>query len=128
MDDLGIFRTTMGVENHLRPGVVEALHDVLVDTRNLLSWVPAPVLARLGIVATKHGRQFTTADGEVLERSVGYAILHAGAECTTDEVVFAQPGDMTLLGARTLEGLNLRIDLQTKQLVAAGPILAAHAA
>lgn len=128
MDDMGIFRTTMGVENHLRPGIVETLQDVLVDTGSELSWVPAPVLARLGITPAKHVRRFQMADGGVLERSVGYAILHAGGEQTTDEVVLAQPGDMTLLGARTLEGLNLRIDLQTKQLVAAGPILAASAA
>ena len=34
---------------------------------------------------------------------------------------------MTLLGARSLEGLNLRVDPRTKQLVDAGPIIAAMA-
>jgi hypothetical protein len=42
-----------------------------------------------------------------------------------DEVVFAQPGDLELLGARSLEGLNLRVDSRAKKLVAGGPILAA---
>ena len=32
---------------------------------------------------------------------------------------------MTLLGARSLEGLNLRVDSRSKQLVDAGPIVAA---
>jgi hypothetical protein len=41
--------------------------------------------------------------------------------------VFAEPGDMVLLGARSLEGLNLRVDARTKQLVDAGPIVAASA-
>jgi hypothetical protein len=40
-------------------------------------------------------------------------------------VVFAQPGDMVLLGAHTIEGMNLRVDLKNKQLVPAGPVPAA---
>lgn len=31
---------------------------------------------------------------------------------------------MVILGARSLEGMNLRVDAQRKQLVTAGPILA----
>jgi hypothetical protein len=34
---------------------------------------------------------------------------------------------MTLLGARSLEGLNLRVDPRGKQLIDAGPIVAAVA-
>jgi predicted aspartyl protease len=125
MDDMGTFRTTLGVENPLRPGVIASLPDVLVDTGSELSWVPAEVLVWLGIRTVKQARRFQMANGSVLTRGVGYAILHAAGEQTNDEVVFAEPGDMTLLGARTLEGLNMRVDVQAKQLVAAGPILAA---
>jgi len=125
MDDMGILRTTLGVESPLRRGVIESLQDVLVDTGSELSWVPSDVLDRLGIVREKHARRFQMANGSELARAVGYAILHAGGEETIDEVVFGEPGDLTLLGARTLEGLNLRVDLQAKRLVAAGPILAA---
>ena len=46
---------------------------------------------------------------------------------TTILVVFAEPGDMVLLGARSLEGMNLQVDVLRKQLVPAGPILAAVA-
>jgi hypothetical protein len=35
---------------------------------------------------------------------------------------------MILLGARSLEGLNLKVDPREKRLVPAGPILAAAAA
>ena len=42
-----------------------------------------------------------------------------------DEVVFAQSGDLELPGARSLEGLNLRVDYRAKELVAGGPIPAA---
>ncbi len=36
-----------------------------------------------------------------------------------NEVVFAEKGDLLLLGARTLEGLNLVVDSTKKKLVAA---------
>lgn len=51
-----------------------------------------------------------------------------GGHEAPDYVVFAEDGDMILLGARTLEGLNVRVDAQRKQLVPAGPILAGVAA
>ena len=41
------------------------------------------------------------------------------------EVVFGRPGALTLLGARTLEGLNLRVDAKLKKLVAGRPLSAA---
>jgi len=41
--------------------------------------------------------------------------------------VFAEPGDMTLLGAHSLEGLNLKIDPVRKELVSAGPVITAAA-
>ena len=51
----------------------------------------------------------------------GYAILRAGGFETVDEVVFGQPGDLALLGARTLEGFGAAVDPSKKRLVAAGP-------
>ena len=36
--------------------------------------------------------------------------------------VFADPGDLVLLGAHGLEGMNLRVDLVRRQLVPAGPV------
>ena len=41
-------------------------------------------------------------------------------------VVFANPGEMTLLGAHGLEGLNLRV-LARRELIPAGPVPAAAA-
>jgi len=53
-----------------------------------------------------------------------YAILHIGDAVTIDEVIFGEPGALEILGARTLEGMNLRVDPRAKKLVAGGPILA----
>jgi hypothetical protein len=44
-----------------------------------------------------------------------------------DEVVFAQSGDLQLLGAHALEGVNLKVDSRRKKLLAAGPIVVAAA-
>jgi hypothetical protein len=58
---------------------------------------------------------------------VGPAFVYAGGTVTIDEVVFGASGDLALLGARTLERLNLRVDPRAKQLVGAGPGPAATA-
>jgi len=63
-----------------------------------------------------------------VERRVGPALLHVAGTRTSDDVVFGEPGDLVLLGARTLQGLNFRIEPVTKQLVDAGPAPAASAA
>jgi predicted aspartyl protease len=62
------------------------------------------------------------ANGQTITRSVGFAIIRFDEHFTTDEVVFAEPGDLTLLGARTLEGMGLRVDSRMKKLVASGPL------
>ena len=123
-DDMGILRTDVEIESLLREGERRLLRDVLVDTGAELSWAPAVVLESLGIPRRKTIR-FQQADRTVLERWVGFAIVHAGGTFTTDEVVFGEPSDLVLLGARSLEGLNLKVDLVGKRLVSAGPMLAA---
>lgn len=92
------------------------------------SWVPEPVLRELGIRPEKKDLRFKMANGETIARSIGFAFLRAGEFFTVDEVVFGQPGDLPLLGARTLEGFGARVDPRNKRLVASGPHLAALAA
>ena len=124
MSDMGTFRTTIKIENPLKRGELRELPDTLVDTGAELTWAPRAVLEELGITRQKQ-LGFRTADGRAIYRDIGYAIVHAGGTETNDDVVFAEPGDMVLLGARSLEGLNLRVDPCSKQLVDAGPIVAA---
>jgi hypothetical protein len=65
------------------------------------------------------------ANGQILTRTAGYAILRVAGFETIDEVVFAQPGDLSLLGSRAMEGMNVHVDARRKKLVAAGPVVAA---
>ena len=100
---------------------------LMVDTGAESTWIDASVLERVGIAPRKKDLQFQMANGQIITRSVGYAVLRVQESETVDEVVFAQKGDRQLLGARALEGLNLRVDSRSKKLVAAGPIVVAAA-
>jgi predicted aspartyl protease len=124
MSDMGTFRITVEIENPARPGPRLALTSVLVDTGAELSWFPAAALESLGIERYERWR-FRQATGAIVERWVGPAFIHAAGKRATDDVVFGEPGDLTLLGARSIEGLNMRVDPVIKQLVDAGPMPAA---
>ena len=74
--------------------------------------------------ATKAGVGLTT----VLARWTGGASLYLAGTWTLDEVVLGEPGELVLLGSRSLDGLNLRIDPVSKRLIDAGPAPAATVA
>ena len=123
-DDMGTFRVDVEIENPARPGDRRTLRAVLVDTGAELSWVPADVLNALGV--QRHNQWlFRQADGTLLERWTGGVFMHVAGKVAGDEVVFGEPGDLVLLGSRTLEGLNFRVEPVTKRLVDAGPAPAA---
>jgi predicted aspartyl protease len=121
---MGTFHISCLVENPAKRGPTADVAEVLVDTGSELSCVPGGVLEGLGIPREK-SVAFVMANGDEIERSVGFAIVRAEGRFTIDEVVVAETEDLLLLGARTLEGLNLRVDATHKKLVAAGPLSAA---
>ena len=125
-DEMGTFRVDVEIENPARPrpGNRRTVRSVLVDTGAELSWFPAPLLDALGVERHSVWR-FRQADGTVLERATGAVIIHVAGKVAGDEVVFGEPGDLVLLGARSLEGLNFRIEPVTRRLVDAGPAPAA---
>lgn len=125
--EVGTFRVDMEIENPARPGARHKLRSVLVDTGAELSWVPADILQSLGVEPNNKWR-FRQADGTIIERWTGSVVVTIGGKRAGDQVVFGEPSDLILLGSRTLQGLNLRVELVTKQLVDAGPAPAAVAA
>jgi len=127
IDDMGIFRTSLSVAALGTPDDRREFHDVMVDTGSEYNWFPAEVLAELGVVPVRVDR-FETADGRILERKIGFALIYTGERSAPTIVAFAEPGDLVLLGAHGLEGLNLRVDLGRKELVPAGPVPVAAAA
>ena len=122
--EMGTFRIDVELENPARPGARAVVPNVLVDTGAELSWIPAAILESLGVERRKHWR-FRQADGSIVERWAGWAGIYLAGTSTVDEIVFGEPGDLILLGARSLEGMNLRVDPFNKVLVDAGPAPAA---
>jgi predicted aspartyl protease len=97
--------------------------EALVDAGSELTWLPADVLRGAGI-SPRRKRIFATATQQKIEREVGYAILSPEGYETNDEVVFAESGDMTLLGVRTLEGFGVVVDNIGHRFVATATIVA----
>ena len=93
--------------------------------RQEYTWVSSSTLEKLKVQREKKDVAFVMANGRTVTRSIGFATIRNDKFFTVDEVVFAEKGDLLLLGARTLKGLSLTVDPRQKKLVASGPIPAA---
>jgi predicted aspartyl protease len=119
------FYTDCKVANHVDRMKSVEVPNMLVDTGAEFTWINAGTLEKIGVQREQKEYTLVMANGEQITRPVGFAIIHAGEAITIDEVIFGEPGDLQILGARTLEGMNLRVDSRAKKLVAGGPVLAA---
>ena len=124
IDEMRIFRTALEVAHLALPAERRPLAGVMVDTGSEYNWIPRWLLEALSIRPDRIDH-FQTADGRILEREVGFAMLYAAGRSASSIVAFAEPGDLVLLGAPGFEGLNVRVDLLQK--APAGPVPAAAA-
>jgi predicted aspartyl protease len=122
---VGTFYARCKLENPSNRSRSVVIPKLLVDTGSELTWVSERMLERIGIGREKKDLRFVLANGQEVTRSVGFAIIRLDKFFTIDEVVFAEPGDLQLLGAHTLAGLNLIIEPARRRLIAAGPLPAA---
>ena len=118
---MGIFHVDCDIVNVQHAKKKVSVSKLLVDTGSELTWIPERALQQAGIDVVKKDVPFLMANGQSITRSIGYAIIQVAGFQTIDEVVFAQPGDLSLLGSRTLEGFGAMVDPRRKKLVAAGP-------
>ena len=119
---MGRFYTSCIIENHTQREKSTRIPKLLVDTGSEYTWIFAETLNKIGVVREKKDLLFVMANGQRITRSVGFAIIKIDQYFTIDEVVFGEEGDLLLLGARTLEGLNLSVEPRQKKLVASGPL------
>lgn len=88
---------------------------LLVDTGASLSFIPRSILEELGVQPVDV-EPFGLADGRIVEREVGPAIVrYQGKEAGT-QVVFAEPGDSPVLGVNALEELGLELNPRSGRL------------
>lgn len=122
---MGTFHVGAMIENHTDRRRSVRIAKLPVDTGSEHTWLPENILDKIGVKREKKDVPFMMANGTIVTRSIGFSIVHVDRCFAIDEVVFAERGDLVLLGARTLEGLNLIVNPMKKKLVAAGPIPAA---
>jgi predicted aspartyl protease len=120
---MSVFKVSVVARNTKDESLITPPVEVLVDSGSELTWLPSDVLKGAGITPRRK-RIFATATQHKIEREVGYAILSAEGYETNDEVVFAESGDMTLLGVRTLEGFGVMVDNIGHRFVATTTIVA----
>lgn len=123
--DMGHFFVDCEITQIRNPKKTAKVRQLLVDTGSEYTWILATTLKEVGVKIEKKDVAFVMANGQGITRSIGFAILNVDKFRTVDEVVFAEPGDLQLLGARTMEGFGAMVDPREKRLVAAGPYPAA---
>jgi predicted aspartyl protease len=117
---MGTFTVGCLIKNSVKREKSARIPRLLVDTGSEATWIARRILEQIDVKPEKRSL-FRMANGQEIYRDVGYAIIRVGDSETIDEVVFAEPGDYVLLGARALEGLALWIDSQGKRLLPIGP-------
>src|SRR5438094_5459721 len=120
---MSMFKVNVIARNPKQEELATQPVEAVVDTGSELTWLPGDILRNVGITPRRK-RIFATATQQKVEREVGYAILSAEGYETNDEVVFAEPGDMTLLGVRTLEGFGVTVDNIAHRFVATTTLVA----
>ncbi len=103
--------------------------EFIVDSGAVYSVVDSAILRRLGCKPYRR-KTFFLADGTAIERPIGDAYFEYAGIGGAAPVVFGEKGDSNLLGATTLEALELVLDPfkrelrpMTKMLIGASPFL-----
>ncbi|MBI4337556.1 MAG: retroviral-like aspartic protease family protein [Chloroflexi bacterium] len=90
--------------------------EALVDTGASYTVVPASCLEHLNIPRSEKW-PFELADGRVIERDIGYAVVQVDGRSTLTIVVFGDEDAGVLLGAYTLEGVRMAPDPVRRRLI-----------
>jgi predicted aspartyl protease len=120
---MSMFKVSVVARNTKDESLTSPPVEALVDTGSELTWLHRDLLTSIKVTPVRK-RSFSTATKQLVTRETGYAILTAEGFETVDEVVFAEPGDMTLLGVRTVEGFGVMVDNIAHRFVATNTTVA----
>jgi clan AA aspartic protease len=90
---------------------------VTVDTGSTYTVVPRTVLERLGVQPLRKAR-FRLANGQTFDQDVAQTWIRIDGNSAIRIIAFGENQDEPLLGADTMEGLQLAVDPVGKRLVA----------
>ncbi|HEY7192932.1 MAG TPA: aspartyl protease family protein [Gemmatimonadales bacterium] len=90
--------------------------EALVDTGASYTWISRDVLHALGVLPDEE-RVFVLPDGREVRYPMAWVRVRLGERTQPTQVVCGDPGTEPLLGAFTLEGLGLGVDLVNPRLI-----------
>jgi predicted aspartyl protease len=114
---MGIFTAKLRVWNPASSTTTPEI-EAMVDTGASYSWVSRARLEPLGLRPVRR-MQFGAIEGKTIERDLVPVFVAADGFTGGDNVVIAEPGNMEVIGAHTLESLGLTVDPVGKKLVPA---------
>jgi len=114
---MGIFTAKLRVWNPVNSSSSQEI-DAMVDSGASYSWVLRTRLEPLGVRPVRR-MSFRMIEGKTIERDLVPVFVAADGFTGGDNVVMAEPGDMEVIGAHTLESLGLTVDPVGKKLVPA---------
>ncbi len=111
---MGMIHVDIRVSDPL--GGHERTVEALVDTGSLYTTVPASLLEEIGTERIRQMR-FELADGSVMETDIGVAVVALNGHAAPTLVAFGPDDVEPLLGAMTLQQLELAVDMKNERLV-----------
>lgn len=105
---MGITKVTLTVKNIYDPSK-QTEEDFLVDTGAHYTVIPYPIVKKLDL-KPNYEQQFSLADGKIVKRKIGSALIRFEGKELPAAVVLGEKGDAALLGVTTLENFGLMID------------------
>lgn len=111
---MGTFRVTVQVFSLANRALAREL-EMLVDTGATQSIVPRAILEELS-VPVERVQSFRLANGEAIDRNVGWVGLRFQEREAHTLAIFGEPADATVIGALTLEELGLEVDPRERAL------------
>lgn len=89
--------------------------DFLVDTGAAYTVIPKKMVGKLDI-KTDRIQRFSLADGTIVTRKLGSAIVEIDGQRAASTVVIGEKDDSPLLGVITLENMGLMVDPFSRKL------------
>lgn len=111
---MGLFRQPITISDLTGQNSVEI--DAVVDTGAYYTVLPSYLLQELGVEPIDR-TIFRLADNQQIEMDIGHAWVTLGDRQRITTVAFGSDTGQLLLGAFTLEGLELAVDPRGKRLV-----------
>ncbi len=105
---MGITKVKLTIKNPFNLKISETA-DFLVDSGAHYTVLPERIVKKLGIKKS-YDQEFVLADGSVVKRSIGSAVVDFEGRELSVPVVLGKEDDGSLLGVTTLESFGLMLD------------------